>query len=250
MRTLFRYQGILGFFLVLFLFTIPAAAYSAQAVQDYEKGNSLILSGNFSDAITAYDRAIALEPGYFEAYNGKADALNQDGEFSEALKESSRCLDLNPGYVKGWINRGQILYNIGYYYEDIQKNQEKADEYYREQLLAFDRAVQLEPANAEAWFNKGYALAGMKRYDEAIAAFDKVESLDPAYPNLALSQKQARVLRDAGTPSYTNILLVVAGLLVLIILGGLAWLWHAGRSTAAPEKSAAENRQARRKNER
>ena len=151
----------------------------------------LVLSKNYTFANDAFDHAIALEPGYFEAWDRKADALNRAGQFSDALQASSRSLEINPNYIKGWINRGQILYNIGYYYEDIEHNQVKANEYYQQQVLAFEKAIELDPTNPEAWFNKGYALAGLKRYDEAIAAFDNVQSLDPKYPNLALSQKQA-----------------------------------------------------------
>ena len=105
----------------------------------------------------------------------------------------------NPTYVNGWINRGQILYNIGYRYEDVEHDMVKADALYAEQLQAFEKAVSLEPDNAEAWFNKGYALAGMKRYDEAIAAFDRVKVIDPSYPNLQKNREIAVQLRDKAT---------------------------------------------------
>ncbi|HZK30388.1 MAG TPA: tetratricopeptide repeat protein, partial [Methanoregula sp.] len=76
---------------------------------------------------------------------------------------------------------------------------------YAEQLQAFEKAVSLEPDNAEAWFNKGYALAGMKRYDEAIAAFDRVKVINPSYPNLQKNREIAVQLRNkAGTPSGTT----------------------------------------------
>ena len=50
---------------------------------------------------------------------------------------------------------------------------------------AYDKAIEIDPNNAEAWFNKGFALGGMGRYDEAIAAFDTVKTINPAYPRLA-----------------------------------------------------------------
>lgn len=240
--------GVLIFFAVLFLLTLPVPAYSNEAVQHYQDGNTFVRSGNYSLAVAAYDQAISLEPKYFEAFDGKADALNRAGEYTESLAASARSLEANPGYVKGWINRGQILYNIGYYYEDTLNETKKADEYYREQLLAFEKAIELDPDNADAWFNKGYALAGMKRYDEAIAAFNKVQALDPAYPNLALNQKQARVLREAATPAYMNYLLPFAALLILIAIACI-FLY---KRMVKPEKEEpeAQNRQARRKKER
>jgi tetratricopeptide (TPR) repeat protein len=190
---------------IITLVTIPAAAYSLDAVNLYNEGNNFTRSGNYSGAIAVYTRAVSLEPAYFEAWNGMADTLNRDGQFNEALVASNRSLEIQPAYVNGWINRGQILYNIGYRHEDVEHNMVKADALYAEQLQAFEKAVSLEPDNAEAWFNKGYALAGMKRYDEAIAAFDRVKVIDPSYPNLQKNREIAVQLRNqVVTPPVTT----------------------------------------------
>lgn len=183
---------------------IPVSAYSAEAANLYTSGRGLTESGDYSGAMTVYTQAITLEPAYFEAWNGLADALNRDGQFGEALAASNHSLEINPDYVDGWINRGQILYNIGYHYEDIEKDTVKADVLYTEQLGAFEKAVSLDPNNAEAWFNKGYALAGMKRYDEAVAAFDRVYAIRPSYPNLQKNREIALLLRDKTASAVTG----------------------------------------------
>jgi len=190
---------------VFTLFCIPVSGYLAEAMNLYSAGRDLTSTGNYTGAVTSYNQAISLEPAYFEAWNGIADALNRNGQFDEALDASNRSLTINPDYVNGWINRGQILYNIGYSYEDSVKDIKKADALYREQLGAFEKAVSLDPNNAEAWFNKGYALAGMKRYDEAILAFDRVRAINPAYPNLQKNREIAVQLRDkSGTSPVTT----------------------------------------------
>jgi hypothetical protein len=89
----------------------------------------------------------------------------------------------------------------------------------------------------------------MKRYDEAIAAFDKVESLDPKYQNLPLSQKQARVLRDAATPFYVKYLPVIVGIILLIVIITGVYLYKR-REPESDEEAPAANRQERRKKER
>jgi tetratricopeptide (TPR) repeat protein len=206
-ETMTRMTILSGALIALFLITflgIPVSAYSADATTLYAAGNDRTVSGNYGEAVTAYNNAIALEPSYFEAWNGLADALNRDGKFNDALAASNRSLELHPDYVQGWINRGQILYNIGYRFEDVDHNLPAADALYAEQLAAFEKAIALDPHSAEAWFNKGYALAGMKRYDEAIAAFDQVKVIDPSYPNLQKNREIAVLLRNkAGTPSAT-----------------------------------------------
>lgn len=193
------------FLLLLITFTsIQVSAYSAEAVNLYTSGRTLTDSGDYTGAVIVYNQAITLEPAYFEAWNGLADALNRNGKFNDALAASNHSLEITPDYVQGWINRGQILYNIGYYYEDVVRDRVKADALYAEQLGAFEKAVSLDPNNAEAWFNKGYALAGMKRYDEAIAAFDRVRVIDPSYPNLMKNREIAVLLRDKTMPATTG----------------------------------------------
>jgi len=191
--------------LIITFICIPVSAYSADAMSLYNSGYNLTVSGNYTGAVASYDKAITLEPEYFEAWNGIADALNRNGDFNDALAASNRSLEINPLYVDGLINRGQILYNIGYRYEDVAHDTVTANILYAEQVSAFEKAVSLDPDNAEAWFNKGYALAGMKRYDEAIAAFDRVKVIDPTYPNLQKNREIAVQLRNkAGTPSGTT----------------------------------------------
>lgn len=188
-------RALYTLFIIAFI-CIPVSAYSADATTLFNTGHNLTISGNYSGAVVAYNKAITLEPAYFEAWNGRADALNRNGQFTDALAASNRSLEINPEYVNGWINRGQILYNIGYEYEDVVHDMEKADALYAEQLRAFEKAVSLDPNNAEAWFNLGYALAGMKRYDEAIDAFDRVEVINPSCPNLQKNREIAAQLRD------------------------------------------------------
>ena len=163
---------------------IPVVAYSSDAIGWFEQGNAFMKNKNYSKALLVYNNAITLEPDYFEAWNGKADALNRAQQFTEALEASDRVLVLKPDYVQGWINRGYILYNLN-----------RTDE----ELKAYETAIAIDPASPAAWFNKGYSLAGMKRYDEAIAAFNKVQALDPTFPKLAANIRIAEQNRNATT---------------------------------------------------
>jgi len=169
--------------------SIPVVAYSNDATRWFEQGNAFVKNKSYTEAIQAYDKAIALEPSYSEAWNGKADALNRNKQFIPALEASDRVLALKPDFIQGWINRGYILYNLGRYDEE---------------LKAYETAITIDPASPVAWFNKGYSLAGLKRYDEAIAAFDRVQALDPTYPNLAANKRIAEQNRDAATPGNAS----------------------------------------------
>jgi protein O-GlcNAc transferase len=52
---------------------------------------------------------------------------------------------------------------------------------YDEAIAHYDKALSLKPDYAEGWSNKGTTLYELKRYDEAIAHYDKALSLKPDY---------------------------------------------------------------------
>ena len=232
--TLLR-RSVISLLLALCLACIAVSASSAESANLVVRGDSLMKTGNYSEALSAYDQAISADRNNFNAWNGKADALNRGGKFTEALAASDTALTLEPSRAPGWINRGYILYNLGRYDDE---------------LKAYETAISFEPDNAEAWFNKGYSLAGMKRYDEAIAAFDKVQALKPDYPNLAANRKIAVQLRDAGasTPGYTGYVPIIAGiLLVVAIIGG--YLLYRKKTRGVSGSAEKDNRQSRRRKE-
>ncbi len=48
-------------------------------------------------------------------------------------------------------------------------------------IHAYDRAIALDPSYATAYNNKGLALYDLKRFDDAIHAYDRAIALDPSY---------------------------------------------------------------------
>jgi tetratricopeptide (TPR) repeat protein len=52
---------------------------------------------------------------------------------------------------------------------------------YDEALVAYEQAIRLDPNFAIAYYGKGVALRNLKRYDEAIAAYEQAIRLDPNF---------------------------------------------------------------------
>ncbi len=50
---------------------------------------------------------------------------------------------------------------------------------YEEALEAFEKAIELNPKNADAWSGKGNVLPWLKRYEEALKAYEKAIKLSP-----------------------------------------------------------------------
>lgn len=50
---------------------------------------------------------------------------------------------------------------------------------YEEAIASFDRAIECAPDSYDAWYMKGNALFNLKRYEEAFASYDRAANLQP-----------------------------------------------------------------------
>jgi Ca-activated chloride channel family protein len=58
-------------------FKAAAAAFARDGTPEgaYDRGNALVMQGKYDDAVTSYDRALALRPGWAEAADNRAIAV-------------------------------------------------------------------------------------------------------------------------------------------------------------------------------
>ena len=136
--------------------------------------------GQVAEAIACYDRAVALAPDYFEAWNNRGNALRVAGRLDHALKSFDAAIRLKPDYAEAHVNRGIAL------------AQGKRPE---EAIASYDRALAINPASAEAHNNRGNALKDLKRIPEALASYDAAIRLRPNYANAYVNRGNA--LKDA-----------------------------------------------------
>jgi class 3 adenylate cyclase/predicted negative regulator of RcsB-dependent stress response len=78
-----------------------------------ERGTAYFLKGQVNDAITDYDRAIALDPSNGDAFNNRAWANYKLGHMSEAKADVDKAQGLIPGKADVWDTRGHILEALG-----------------------------------------------------------------------------------------------------------------------------------------
>lgn len=121
-------------------------------------------AGKYEEAVTHYNRALAVQPKHAEALSNRGNALKALQRLDEALASYDRALSVRPDYATGHSNRGAVLSEM---------------KRLPEALAAYDRALALQPDHVEALYNRGHVLHGLKRYDEALAAYDSVLILRP-----------------------------------------------------------------------
>ncbi len=136
----------------------------------YGKGASLILLGQYDEALRAIDKALDLNPRNEVAWLNKGNALTRMGRLIDALRCFNAAIHVNPAYEVAWNNKGNTLARLGHY---------------DEALACYERALELDAEYRGAWMNKGYVLTKIGRYEEATACADRVLRLKERRPKAA-----------------------------------------------------------------
>ena len=123
----------------------------------YGKGAALVAAGRLDEAVSALDRALALNPENEIAWINKGTAFSRLGRMSDALKCYNSAIKVNPAYEVAWNNKGNALARLG-----------KSDL----ALACYERALEIDHGYRTAWVNKGFVLAKLGRFDEAAECAD------------------------------------------------------------------------------
>ncbi len=131
-----------------------------------DKGLIFYGTGNYDEAIKAYDMAININPKSAGAWYNKGLALYNLGKYNESIQAYNESININPGHSNSWYNKGLASYRLGKYTEAIQ---------------AYSESININPEFADAWYNKGLALYKLGRYIESIQAYDEALKTNSKY---------------------------------------------------------------------
>ena len=126
----------------------------------------LVLDESLEDSISAYDRAISLQPDLYTAYNNRGNAKDRLGQHEAAIDDHDEAIRLKPDYAEAYNNRGIAKNGLG-------QHEAAIDDY--------DEAIRLKPDFAEAYTNRGDVKKVLGRYEAAIDDHDEAIRLKPDY---------------------------------------------------------------------
>jgi tetratricopeptide (TPR) repeat protein len=86
---------------------------ATRAYAHYYRANYRDIAMDFKNALSDYDRAIQLNPGFILAYNNRGIVRGMGKDFSGALEDFTRALELKPDYADAWYNRGLAHFQLG-----------------------------------------------------------------------------------------------------------------------------------------
>lgn len=143
----------------------PSAAQACAAIGEYHNLCGMVarqLPGREPDALTAYRRALQLEPNRPDTLYNLGNLL-KDEEPEQAEHYYRRSLALNSQAAATWHNLGISL---------------TAQNRHQEALLPLAVSLRLDPLEADVWCNLGLAYYGLERFEQAERCFRHTIGLD------------------------------------------------------------------------
>ena len=123
-------------------------------------------AGMYSDALSACDRALQIDPQNAVLWGKRGKMLMKTGRFESADAAYSMSLGINSEDAGILAERGDLFRKLGQYPEAEQ---------------SYIRSLELKPDVSRVWYHRGKTLAMLKRYQEAIEACEIAISLDYNY---------------------------------------------------------------------
>jgi len=144
-------------------------------LNDY--GAALNDLGRYTEALDAFDRALALDDSVPDFWFNKGNVLNNLADFERAITAYQKAVSMDPSPL-GYNNIG-LLYMRSQDYENA--------------LKAFESALNLNDFLSDVWTNKAQALYQLERYEEALQAVESalaVEAFPPAVEFKGIIEEQ------------------------------------------------------------
>ncbi len=110
-------------------------------------------------AFQAYNKAVELSPNFYQAWYGRGNLLFELGELNDALSSYSRAIEIFP-----YEEKQQELQSLG---KPTNEEEQKVLNSLNAELGFY----------ATLWRYKGIILSKLKRHEEAVQAFDKVNEI-------------------------------------------------------------------------
>jgi len=133
---------------------------------------------NWPDALKAYNKVVALRPGYAKAYNNIGTIFIEVTDYDHAIANFDKAIELDRNFAFAYNNRGKAYLLKG----DVDSA-----------LRDIEQSIRLDPTNAHAYLNRARAYVKKDDKNKARADFQTVLTLS----------REAELVREAK--EYLNL---------------------------------------------
>ncbi len=130
----------------------------------YNRGNVLYTSGQKESAIVSYDQALEINSDLYEIWGNRGCALSDLGLNEKAISSHEKALAINSDLYQVWNNCGNALHKLGLI---------------KEAIASYRKAIAINPDCYEAWTNCGNVLYSLGLKEGAIASYEKAIATNP-----------------------------------------------------------------------
>ena len=145
--------AVAGFVLLQKPATQSSGGDNMDAINYYNKGNTLAEQGDYKGALSETEKALAINPNFPPAWIQEADTLNHLGRYYDAINATNRVLVMNSTgnetKALALAVRADTLNNLGYYQQAV---------------TASEMALQLDPEQDMAVTTRNYAKSMLAAY--------------------------------------------------------------------------------------
>lgn len=174
------------------------------ALHYFEVGELAYLGGRFTESLDHYNRGLAIDAGYYEAYPSRAAVKERLGDWNGAVTDYNIFLEAFPENREARFGRGLARYHAGQfdfaaidfrYLLNTPSSGETNTIFYRQSPMGggTDRIISAQGEIRDHIYNYlGLAIYEQGNYTEAIASFDSAIQLNPREPDYFVHRGLAR----------------------------------------------------------
>ncbi|HQB20151.1 MAG TPA: tetratricopeptide repeat protein [Bacteroidales bacterium] len=128
----------------------------------YKMGISYAKLSNDTQAISCFQKTIAINPNYVETYLYMGTSYAKLGNYNQAISYYQKATTVNPNDAKAYYNMGGAYYKLG--------NDNQA-------ISCLQKAIAINPNFAEAYYAMGLSYAELGNDNQAISYYKKAARL-------------------------------------------------------------------------
>ncbi len=150
--------------LILPLLIVMCWACAPSEQELYDAGIKELQSGNYTEAISYFDKVIAKNSENTAAHNARGVAFFELEKWDEAIAAFQISMEIDSTSYKPYLNLGNAF---------LEKKE------FKNAVKNYNMASSLDPNQTDIYYNRGLALLGMEQYEDAILDFDMALQVDP-----------------------------------------------------------------------
>jgi len=208
---------------LILISSVTGFADTEKAKSHFNAGLTLVKEGNDSLAVLEYSQAIKEDPEFVDAYINLGSIYFEGNNMPEAEKMFKKVTEIDPANADGWANLGRTYYkqkkNIEAeqaYKTALEKDPKHYEVYKDLGLMYYSSQPSNWPALVDnmkiytsnvtddyvAFYLLGKGYQKLKKYPEAIEAYNKTIALNRDYFNAYNSLGQIYQAQDKNTDAY------------------------------------------------